>query len=117
MLVGKPASSTPQPALDFIRNQQSVVFLRQPVRRLRKLPAYGADPSFSLYELKADSADSVVKVALQIGNIVKFHELHAGKNGSKGRTILFLVRRGESAKGPAMESMLQRQDSHFGLAA
>src|SRR5579872_6225760 len=52
MLVTKPASGAPQPALDLVRNQQRMVFLRQPVRRLREPLTHRADSPFSLYELK-----------------------------------------------------------------
>src|SRR5215470_11951640 len=107
MLVGKPASGTSQPALDFICNQQRIVFLRQPMRRLRELCAHGADSPFSLYKLKADGANGVIKIELQIGNVIKFHKLHSGQNRRKWHPVFFLVCGGQRAKSASVKSMLQ----------
>src|SRR5262249_42211529 len=117
MLVSKPASGTTKPALDLVRNQQRIMFLRQPMRRLREVFTHGTDSPFSLKELKTDGANRIVKVALQIGNIVEFHKLHAGNSGSEGRAILFFVRGSERAERPAMEGMFQGQNAPLWLAA
>src|SRR6185312_12849469 len=75
MLISKPFSSAPEPALDLVGDQQRVVFARQIRSFLREFLADRPDAAFTLHEFKTNSAYGGVKLLLQVGDIVELHKI------------------------------------------
>src|SRR5258707_2149905 len=114
MLVSEPAASASQTALDFVRDQQCVMFARETLRCLDKSLAQRTDSAFTLHKLKANRANGVIKAALQVGNIVELYEVDAGKPRLKWRAIFFLVRGGKRAESASVECVFKRKDAPLG---
>src|SRR5215471_5458174 len=115
MLVAEPFSGASQTALNFICDQQRAMLLRQPVSRFGKLTAHRPDATFSLYELETNRTDGVVKIPLEVCDVIEFHELHTGKDRREGCTILFLVRGRQRAEGASVEGVFEGEDSPLRL--
>src|SRR5262249_43344467 len=64
---------------------------------------------------KADSADGLVELALEIAHIVELHKLNSRHHRRERRAILFLVSSCERAKGAAMERVFESQDAPLGF--
>src|SRR5579859_2350756 len=117
ILVGKPTACASHAALDFVGDQQRIVLARELVRSIGKFLAYWTNAAFSLHKLKSNGANSGIKLAFQIGNIVELDKLHSGHNRRKRRAIFFFVSGGQRAKRPAVESMFQGQNPPLWLFA
>src|SRR5947209_8236991 len=117
MLVGEPASGASHAALDFIGDQQSIVLARQPVSGFRKLFAHRTYATLALKELKTDGANGVIEVAFQVGNIVEFHELHAGQYRDKGGAVFFFMGGGQRPEGASVKRMFQSEIAPLRLLA
>src|SRR5207302_7830322 len=114
----KPAAGASHAALDFVGDQQRVVLAGKLVRGVGKGLAHRTDAAFTLHKLKTNGADGGIKFAFQISDVIKANKLHTRHNRRKWRTVFFLVRGGQSAEGPAVESMLQGKNAplwFFGL--
>src|SRR5215469_2668853 len=110
MLVSEPAAGASEAALDFIGDQQRVVFFRELVRSLSELFADRTYSAFALQELEPDGANSGIEFPREVVNVIEIHELHAGNDRRKGRAIFLFVRRRQRTKRPPVERMFQGQN-------
>src|SRR5207245_5278600 len=109
MLISKISPGSPQPALNFIENQQRSGALAQLPRQLQEFLAQRPDSALTLNCLEANGTHAAIELPFQILCVVERDKADARNQRRKRVTILFLSRGCQGTKGASMKRILQRK--------
>src|SRR3989475_6085360 len=109
MLICKISPGSPQPALNFIENQQRSGALAQLPRQLQEFLAQRPDSALTLNCLEANGTHAAIELPFQILCVVERDKADARNQRRKRVTIPFLSRGCQRTKGASMKRILQRQ--------
>ena len=110
------SKGTPRPAqarLDFVCNQGRAIVAGQLTSARPKGRTYRIDAALSLDRFDHHGANRIVEFRLEVRDIVETQEFDSGQKRGKWLTVFCGMSYRESAEGPPVERILQRQNARF----
>jgi len=112
-LVSKIAAGAPEPALNFVGDEQSAVLRGEGAGAIPECLADGIDSAFALNGFENDGADVFVEFGFEVGNVVAFDEFDAGNERSERQAIFFGGGDADGAESTAVERIFEGEDAMF----